>query len=139
MSVNIYDKTTGSMTCVAGGQRIWIGSKAAHDAEALADKLPYNCLIAILETGLYFRNSLGVESPIITGSGDIQVISLPTASAENLGKILQYTGTTTAEYTHGYFYECVYDAPDYKWQPVKTQEENGLTTEQVNALLELLN
>lgn len=39
---------------------------------------------------------------------------LPTASADNLGKVYLYTGTTDASHTHGYVYECiatpVYDA-----------------------------
>lgn len=39
---------------------------------------------------------------------------LPTASADNLGYVYLYTGTTDASHTHGYIYECVatpvYDA-----------------------------
>ena len=32
---------------------------------------------------------------------------VPEASADNYGKIIQYVGETTAEYTQGYFYKCV--------------------------------
>lgn len=32
---------------------------------------------------------------------------MPTANADNYGKIVQYTGETTTDYTKGYFYECV--------------------------------
>ena len=197
MSVNYYDKQNSRIVGIAGGNRLWIGSKAAHDAEVVADKMSYNVLVAILETGLYYRNASGVESPIISGSGDIQTVVLPTASSGNLGKILQYIGTTdvnythghfyeciedgvggyewneidvqdgggtdiqvtslptagaaslgkvlqylgedTSELTHGFFYECIYDAPDYKWQQLNTQEvDEGLTTEQMNSLLALL-
>lgn len=48
-----------------------------------------------------------------------QAKSLPAASASELGKVYQYTGTTNANYTHGYFYECVSDGatpPTYSWQ-----------------------
>lgn len=139
MSVNYYDKTTGHIIVVAGGQRLWIGSKAAHDAEVLADKMPYNVLVAILETGLYYRNALGVESPIISGNGDIQTVVLPTASSENLGKILQYTGTTDVNYTHGHFYECVSngDEPEtYSWEELTTGEAQvaSITSEELAAM-----
>ena len=33
--------------------------------------------------------------------------TLPTASADNLGYVYLYTGTTDASYTHGYIYECI--------------------------------
>lgn len=37
---------------------------------------------------------------------DVQVDTLPTADASCLNKIYQYTGTTDANYTNGYFYKC---------------------------------
>lgn len=134
MSVNYYDKTTGRIIGLAGGQRLWIGSKAAHDAEVVADKMPYNVLVAILETGLYYRNASGVESPIISGSGDIQTVVLPTASSENLGKILQYIGIDTNDLTHGYFYECIEDpVGTYKWSPIPVSdaEPDSITSEEL--------
>lgn len=36
-----------------------------------------------------------------------QVSVLPTASASNVGNIVQYVGATTEDYTNGYFYKCV--------------------------------
>ena len=36
----------------------------------------------------------------------IQYTTMPTASAEYYGKIVQYIGTTTSQYTQGYFYKC---------------------------------
>ena len=35
-----------------------------------------------------------------------QKSTLPTANADNLGKIYQFTGTTTASLTNGYIYQC---------------------------------
>lgn len=51
MSLNKYDATTGTLTTLANGQRIWLGTKAAHDAAAAAGTLPTNCLIAITDDG----------------------------------------------------------------------------------------
>ena len=36
---------------------------------------------------------------------DIQVSTMPTANAEQLGRIVQYIGNDSGSYTHGYFYE----------------------------------
>ena len=55
----------------------------------------------------------------------MQFSTMPTASASNLGKIVQYTGTTGNTYTNGYFYECVSDGentPTYSWEQVNVQD-----------------
>lgn len=54
----------------------------------------------------------------------IQYSTMPTASAEYYGKIVQYIGTTTAQYTQGYFYKCVEDVPGsvYHWEYVDTSD-----------------
>lgn len=55
---------------------------------------------------------------------DVQVDTLPTADASCLDKIYQYTGTTDANYTNGYFYKCVSDGqstPTYSWTQVNVQ------------------
>lgn len=49
------------------------------------------------------------------------VNTMPTASASLVGTIVQYVGTTTANYTNGYFYKCVSDGaldPTYSWVEV---------------------
>ena len=51
MSLNKYDASTGTLTTLANGQRIWLGTKAAHDAAEAAGTLPNNCLIAITDDG----------------------------------------------------------------------------------------
>ena len=127
MSVNYYDKTTGRIIGISGGQRLWIGSKAAHDAEVLADKMPYNVLVGILETGLFYRDKDGVETLITAGSGDndVQVITMPTASVDNEARVVQYIGTSTQDYTHGYFYECTFDGTDYGWTHLDVDSGNS--------------
>lgn len=58
----------------------------------------------------------------------IQYTTMPTASSSNVGLIVQYIGTTTTDYTQGYFYKCVLDTsvePNvYKWTESPTQKES---------------
>ena len=49
MSVNKYNRDTGTIQTLASGTRIWIGSRAAHSAAIAAGTLPSNCLIAITD------------------------------------------------------------------------------------------
>ena len=54
----------------------------------------------------------------------IQVSAMPTASATEENKIYQFTGTTDANYTNGYFYKCVSDGQTpatYSWTRVDVQ------------------
>lgn len=54
----------------------------------------------------------------------IQRASLPTASADKLGNIYQFVGTTDANYTNGYFYKCVSDGQNpatYSWERTDVQ------------------
>jgi hypothetical protein len=65
-----------------------------------------------------------------------QYATMPTASADYLGKIIQYTGTTNATYTHGLFYECVSDGeptPTYSW--TQTEVIETMTQEEMLAIL----
>ena len=51
----------------------------------------------------------------------MHVVSLPAPSAAELGNVYMYTGESTANYEHGYVYECVSDGatpPTYSWQEV---------------------
>jgi len=49
MSVNIYNKDTGTLTALASGQRTWVGTKAAYNAAKQAGTLPNNCFIYIID------------------------------------------------------------------------------------------
>lgn len=59
----------------------------------------------------------------------IQVDTVPTPSADELGKIYQYIGDTTVNYTNGYFYKCVSETnpstgvTTYSWVAIDTQED----------------
>lgn len=59
---------------------------------------------------------------------EIQRSALPQASEEEVGKIYQFTGTTDANYTNGYFYKCVSDGQEpatYSWEQVDVMPADG--------------
>ena len=70
--------------------------------------------------------------------GQIQFDVLPTANASSVGKIIQYTGASTADSRNGYFYQCRYDSEttSYKWVQVDVSSnaalENAIQTLQTN-------
>ncbi len=64
----------------------------------------------------------------------IQKEELPLASADELGKIYQYTGED-GTYKHGYFYECISDGeetPTYSWRELGSG--GSITIKDVNEL-----
>lgn len=54
-----------------------------------------------------------------------QFSTMPTATADNYGKVLQYIGATGQDYTHGYFYECKQNGSTYAWVNVPVSEGSG--------------
>ena len=77
----------------------------------------------------------------------LKVSTLPTASADELGKIYQYIGTTSGSIVHNYFYECVSDGQDpvtYSWQnvnvqPTATPTASGTTFDNTTSELQATN
>ena len=61
----------------------------------------------------------------------MQFATMPTANADNLGKIVQYVGTSVANsYTNGYFYKCVSDGQSpatYSWEQTNVQDGASYT------------
>jgi len=76
-------------------------------------------------TDYYNKNEVdGLVEGITT-----QYNTMPTASQDNEGQIVQYTGTTDNNYTNGYFYVCVSDGQDpatYSWDNINVQADNEL-------------
>lgn len=62
---------------------------------------------------------------------------MPTATESCGGQVVQFIGTSTSDYTHGYFYECVQNDGTYKWTNVKIQE-SAITQEQYQNILDRL-
>lgn len=78
-----------------------------------------------------------IEEALADKQDKTQFATMPTASADYLGKIIQYTGTTDSTYTHGYFYECVSDGattPTYSWSTSSVSIE-PMTQEEMLAIL----
>ena len=65
---------------------------------------------------------------------DVQKIVLPTASADELGNIYQYVGSTTQTYKKGFFYECTNDGSSYEWVAVPVQSGGGGQTIQYDTM-----
>ena len=102
------------------GWQTW--ATAAQGAKADTAVQPAD-LATVATTGAY---SDLIGTPTIPEP--IQVSTLPTASATELGNIYQFTGTTDANYTNGYFYKCVSDGavtPTYSWSRVDVQPQSG--------------
>ena len=68
-----------------------------------------------------------VDDAVGSVSSDIQYTTMPTASADNLGKVVQYIGTTTSSYTKGFFYTCTSQVESnvttYSWQPISVEND----------------
>lgn len=109
MAVRIADtlKQQNNLTTfpVAYGEDIWLDE---NKGSGTAD---YDSL-----QNLYNDGKLGGSS--------IQVETIPAASAENVGKIVQYVGAT-GSYEHGCFYECKDESGSYVWRYISTVK-NGV-------------
>lgn len=62
---------------------------------------------------------------------------MPIATESCGGQVVQFIGTSTSDYTHGYFYECVQNNGAYKWTNIKIQE-SIITQEQYQSILSRL-
>lgn len=69
-----------------------------------------------------------------SGGQTIQVESMPMATESDLGRVLQYIGTTNLNYTNGYFYKCVYKNNLYLWEQQNVQPDATGQTIQVDTM-----
>lgn len=76
------------------------------------------------------------RADILNKQDIMQVDTMPTASADNLGKIIQWIGGGNT-YTDGYFYQCVSNGeptPTYSWAQIDVQPAGSSETIQVSSL-----
>lgn len=71
MSVNKYNASTGELTNLASGSRIWAGSKAAYDAQKQAGTLPNNCIICITDDEEELAQEVIKDDPRAVTSGAV--------------------------------------------------------------------
>lgn len=84
---------------------------------------------AAVQGGVIGENELSVITDMTDKA--VQVSTMPTASATELGNIYQFTGTTDANYTNGYFYKCVSDGQEpatYSWTQIDVQPATKVNT-----------
>lgn len=81
--------------------------------------------------GVYNINKTSGSLNLIASRGQfIQYSVMPTPSVDILNKIVQYIGTTTANYTNGYFYKCEETSTNvYGWVNVSVQAGGGGSAE----------
>lgn len=69
----------------------------------------------VVGTNIAAANDLSTQ---IGGKQDqIEVTSMPTASASNVGQVLIYIGATTSTYTSGQSYQSTLEGGSYIWKP----------------------
>ena len=73
------------------------------------------------------ENIIAINNAIDNKQDILQYSTLPTASSDNVGKIVEFIGTTTADYTNGYFYQCKFDGTNYRWVQKDVQPSGGGT------------
>lgn len=84
--------------------------------------------IKLVDVGALDRFKTDIENEI---PDSVQYATMPTAAASLVGQIAQYTGTTTASYTNGYFYKCAAGetAGTYEWIPVAVQDGSSVQSD----------
>lgn len=109
--------------------------KAAYDHSQLTSGNPHNVTKA--DIGLdNVDNTSDLDKPISTATqtalnakaDTLQFATMPIASSENLGAIVQYIGSDTQDYTNGFYYQCVSDGeiePTYSWEQKDVQPTEG--------------
>lgn len=126
-STNAVDETTGKWREFTSGG----GSSVVSGYYKEADHLFYeestyttpiagaaNTIYISVDTNKSYRYNSSIFVRIDEEEGQVvQIATLPTASADNLGKIYEYVGATTQDYTNGVFYQCVFDGTStYSWE-----------------------
>ena len=94
---------------------VWIEVDNVERWEELGEPIDLSNYYTKTET----NTLLGTKQDII------QYTTIPTASSSNERQIIQYTGTTTNDYTNGYFYKCVEDSNVYSWENVNIQPSSS--------------
>ena len=111
---------------VQDGEKVQASVMPAASADLVGSVYQYIGSTDANYTHGYFYECIGNSGTyswrqvIVQDERIIQVSTMPTASAVILGRVYQYIGATTVDFTHGYFYECVnYDG--YGWENIEVQ------------------
>lgn len=108
------------------------GNKTSSDLKLQSEIDSNNKLNADLVDDTSSTNKFVTSTEKTTWNGKqdvMQYSTVPTAGADTVGKIIQYTGTTDSNYTNGYFYKGISttegNETTYSWSNVGVQDLSG--------------
>lgn len=91
-------------------------TEAQFDAAVLSGLIDESQLSIISDAGLSYNDLSDLPDPV-------QLDTMPTATADTVGQIVQYIGTTTGSYTNGYFYKGINTSGTYSWSRIDVQPQ----------------
>lgn len=118
-TISITDKNGTTTTTISDGQNGQDGTNGqdGYSPSASVSQSGDTTTISITD-----KNGTTTASIDLSNKQDIiQYSTMPTASASNVNKIAQFTGTTDNTYTNGYFYKCVENSGTYSWEQENVQ------------------
>lgn len=92
---------------------------------AKADTAVQPSAITDMETQTHASATYATKTELADKQDIIQYSTMPTASAENVGDIVQFVGTTDSTYTNGYFYKCTESGGVYSWVQTDVQPSSS--------------
>lgn len=102
-------------------------ASSASKAYAAGKQLVLNDILYDVTASISIGDALEVGNNIVAANDlstqiggkqdQIEVTSMPTASASNVGKVYIYIGTTTSTYTSGQSYQSTLEDGSYIWKP----------------------
>jgi hypothetical protein len=122
----IYNRTVYSNIFEVGYDRINTNGEIYQNGEPFVD--------TTLNTA---RNNPIANSTVATAlnTKTTQLSTMPTAAATYEDQIVQFIGTTDANYTNGFFYKCVNNSGSYSWQNVAVSEYPPVATSSTDGLM----
>lgn len=108
-----YDGTTYDISVdgMTGASASTAGASGVVPAPLAGDNMKY-----LRGDGTW--QTVNVDNPV-------QYAAMPSASVTTLGRVVQYIGASTANYTIGYFYRCIENNGDYSWENIFVQNGGG--------------
>ena len=111
---------TGTVVLTASN----VGAATAAQG-AKADTAVQPAAIADMETQTHASATYATKAELANKQDIMQYSTMPTASADNVGDIVQFVGTTDSTYTNGYFYKCTESSGSYSWVQTDVQPSSG--------------
>ena len=104
-----------------------IDASSSSSAYAVGAQLILNDVLYDVTSSISVGDAIAVGTNITPASklsanikskqDQIEVTTMPTASASNVGKVLIYIGATTSTYTSGQSYQSTLEGGNYVWKP----------------------